>query len=70
MIYTLYLGVSSGVNCYSYHKTNKQHRGVCRMLNNDEYQMLESGVGVDENNKKLPNYSLGRYSGVKGLRVS
>ena len=24
------------------------------MLNNDEYQMLESGVGVDENNKKLP----------------
>ena len=40
------------------------------MLNNDEYLMLESGVGVDENNKKLPNYCLGRYSGVKGLGVS
>lgn len=35
------------------------------MLNNDEYLILVCGVGNDENNKKLPNYCLGRYSGVK-----
>ena len=40
------------------------------MLNNDEYLILVCGVGNDENNKKLPNYCLGRYSGVWGLEVS